>query len=370
MIRRSLIFWIPIVVAVTLGPALPVAQMSAQTETGTGASRERPLPFGATGTLGNIEIRVVSVIPDANDVIAEASGDDAQPPAGKQFFMVRIAMTNTRAQRVQPMMDVSFHAVGNSNVGYGNNPYECGYVPESQLDAPDLFEGASTEFNVCWVVDTTDVGSLVMYAERYSAEAGPEERWFSLDPETADQETAEATPFSVGDGLKKAQSSTDDTPDEVATPSVEGEGESQENPVPLGATKEVGTLYDVRVVSVTSNADQVILDENPNNEAPPDGQQFFLVRVALTYTGTEIGSPANDLTFVLIGDSGTTYVHYETSCGVAPDDVFLATDLFPGGTAEYGVCWAISTDDANASVMYVLHDETLDPIPVYFSLLT
>lgn len=368
MIRRSLIFWIPIVVALALGPALPVAQMSAQTETGTGASRERPLPFGATGTLANIEIRVVSVTPDASDVIVEANDDTTDLPAGKQFFMVRIMITNTSAQRVQPMLDANFHAVGESNVGYGNNPYECGYVPESQFDAPDLFEGASTEFNVCWVVETTDVDSLVMYAEQYSAEAGQEVRWFSLDPETADQDAAVVTPFI--EAKRAAQSSAEGTPDGVATPSVEGKGATEENPVPVGVAREVGPLYDVSVVSVMLNADQVILDENPNNDAPPDSQQFFLARVALTYTGTEVGTPWNDLTFVLVGDSGTEYVDYETSCGVAPDDLLLATDLFPGGTAEYSVCWTISTNDANASVMYVLHDETLDPIPVYFSLLT
>ena len=51
-----------------------------------------------------------------------------------------------------------------------------------------------------------------------------------------------------------------------------------------------------------------------------------------------------------------------------PDDSYLVTDLFEGGSAEFNVCWAIDSEDADSLVMYVESLFDFDADPVWFSL--
>jgi hypothetical protein len=54
--------------------------------------------------------------------------------------------------------------------------------------------------------------------------------------------------------------------------------------------------------------------------------------------------------------------------GTLSESVALAPEMFPGGTAEYEVCWQIDSKDADSLAMYVEPYFTADDSPVWFSL--
>ncbi|MDQ3539919.1 MAG: hypothetical protein M3440_04460, partial [Chloroflexota bacterium] len=72
------------------------------------------------------------------------------------------------------------------------------------------------------------------------------------------------------------------------------------------------------------------------------------------------------LNFQAVGDSNAGYATYTDTCGVIPDESFLVTDLFEGGSAEFNVCWAIDSEDAGSLVMYL--EAFFGGEPVWFSL--
>jgi hypothetical protein len=129
-------------------------------------------------------------------------------------------------------------------------------------------------------------------------------------------------------------------------------GESRDEPIELGETGEIGD-YEVAVVDVTPDADDIVAAENQFNEEPAEGTQFYLVRVAVTYTGSETGNPGFDLNFQAVGAGNVGYTTFEDTCGVTPDDEYSAGELFPDGAAEYNVCWQIDSEDADSLQMYV-----------------
>lgn len=57
-----------------------------------------------------------------------------------------------------------------------------------------------------------------------------------------------------------------------------------------------------------------------------------------------------------------------TRAEVIPDDSFLVTDLFEGRSAEFNVCWAIDSEDADSLVRYVESNIDFGSDPVWFSL--
>ncbi len=110
------------------------------------------------------------------------------------------------------------------------------------------------------------------------------------------------------------------------------------------------------------------MTENEFNNPPAEGKQFFIARVAVTYTGSESGMPASELNFQAVGAANAAYATFTDTCGVIPDDSYLVSDLFEGGSAEFNVCWAIDSEDAGSLVMYVESLFDFDSDPVWFSL--
>ncbi len=146
-----------------------------------------------------------------------------------------------------------------------------------------------------------------------------------------------------------------------------GDGSSRENPIALNGVGEVGD-YQISVIDVIPDATEIIAAENQFNEAPAIGNQFFMARVAVTYTGSETGTPWIDLNFQAVGASNVGYSEYDNSCGVIPDDGASVSELFEGGSVEFNVCWQVSTDDTPSLAMYIDELMSFDSVPVWFSL--
>lgn len=102
--------------------------------------------------------------------------------------------------------------------------------------------------------------------------------------------------------------------------------------------------------------------ENQFNEAPAPGNQFYMVRVAVTYVGASSGSPSS-LTFRSLGVSGVAFDQYQNSCGVLPDRL-PSNEAFPGGAVEGNVCWSIRSSDVASLTMLVADSDAA----TYFAL--
>lgn len=99
--------------------------------------------------------------------------------------------------------------------------------------------------------------------------------------------------------------------------------------VPVGKTVRSGP-WQVLVDSFTPNATDAIMDEG--NDAPPSGEDYVLVRMTLTYAGSEeAGEDYLFTDFVIVDDRGEEN-SWEEVRAAAPDDIFghAVTVLKPG----------------------------------------
>jgi hypothetical protein len=128
---------------------------------------------------------------------------------------------------------------------------------------------------------------------------------------------------------------------------------ARENPYAIGQTGAIGNGWNLRVVSVTPNAnDQVVAYHDPGgfeNHPPPPGAQDFMASIILTYTG---GGSSNAFDNVLDlldaeGSHNARYAYY--SCGVPPAPNFenVSGDLFSGQSITGNVCFQIAVNDVD-----------------------
>lgn len=145
---------------------------------------------------------------------------------------------------------------------------------------------------------------------------------------------------SLSDDLDAATGTDSESPaaaddaaaDDVTTDKAEAEG-TRENPYAFG--QQVSNDDWTVDLGKPKLADDIVKKENPYNEAPADGMEFWMVPVEATYTGAETGWPAMDISVAFVGDDAKTY---NDSCGVIPDDLMDVDELYEGGQAEGNVC--------------------------------
>jgi plastocyanin len=186
--------------------------------------------------------------------------------------------------------------------------------------------------------------------------------WFSLgnpidvvvDPNATPEPTKEPAP-------------TPTTVPATATTGDAGTGNTRNSPIPLNTTGQIAD-YEITVVSVTPNANDVVMAENQFNAAPAPDKQFFMARVTATYVGSATGTPWLDLNFQAVGVGNTGYSTFNDTCGVIPDDPINTSELFPGGSAEFNICWEIAATDQGTLVMYVEPSMSFNEDPTWFSL--
>jgi hypothetical protein len=148
-----------------------------------------------------------------------------------------------------------------------------------------------------------------------------------------------------------------------------GTGEARNSPLGVGRIGRVGD-FEVSVISVNKNATEAIIAASPYTERPVEGNQFFQVELSITYVGSTSMSPAFELSTKSVGNSSVSYDPINAMCNfvVEATSLYMATELFTGGTAEYTVCWDISSGDADSLVMYIEPTSQYNADPVWFSL--
>ena len=159
------------------------------------------------------------------------------------------------------------------------------------------------------------------------------------------------------------------TPAPTPTPETKrltGSLGSRGNPVPFGQAVRVGS-WEITVVKTAADATKDVINENPWNDPPEQGNQFFMVTVKAKYIGS--GSTRFDGSYRLraLGSSGVVYTTFENSCGAIPNE-FSDPELFRGGQIEGAECWQIASLDADSLVMILYPDFLSDDKRVWFSL--
>ncbi len=155
----------------TLELKSPLLEANGEVESVVG-TRENPVPIGTRVDLGNgWNLRVVEVIRDATRMVLKENRFNDPPESGSQFVLVKVEACYTGDDSSE-LSRYRLRVVGASAVAYDQG---CGVMPDPLPDS-EVFSGGCVEGYAGWEVKSSDVGSLVMYYDRY----GVERIYFSL----------------------------------------------------------------------------------------------------------------------------------------------------------------------------------------------
>lgn len=140
-----------------------------------GTSLENPMPIGQPlVSSGNWEVTVLSVISNANSIIAQTNQFNDPPDPGFQYVLARIRVYY-RGSGIG-----SFHAVRLTPTAGGilyDAGVSCGVFPD-RFYGVDIGTDRVREGNVCWHIKTADVPGLAMFDEWEDNRLRPS--WWSL----------------------------------------------------------------------------------------------------------------------------------------------------------------------------------------------
>lgn len=135
---------------------------------------------------------------------------------------------------------------------------------------------------------------------------------------------------------------------------------SRENPLAVG--DEFSTEDWTISIDTPHEATSDVLDENPFNDKPTDGFEYWIIPITATYTGDETGEPML-ITTAFVSSDSHTYDAANSSCGVVPDPLDQAGELYPDATATGNVCLQVP---AEADGLWSITADLLDD-PVFFT---
>lgn len=320
--------------------------MPATADDHAGADRTSPVPMGETGTIGEYEITVMEVTPDATEqmmaTIEEMTGE-AEPPVEGFVYTLVSMQVHKIAPEVEPEVQRQPLAPTMGLVGERDLGYEHGFPATDMCTSNEHVPSAMTRISpgetgtieICWQVDADDLASLTMYAiwdETLETETWT---WFALGDEVAD--TSFETP--VLEGSVVSESSTQD-------------------PISVGDVGMMGP-FEVKVVSVNPNATDEVLTLDPANEVPEDGQQYVRFILQVAYVGDDIAGLGGEDIGLTVALPDFSAMYADTDCSSATADRSWYTKIFPGGIHEREVCAIV--DSANAESLVLMVDTDVDP---------
>lgn len=149
---------------VVWGEAIPGHEQVFSRPESVGA-RGNPVPAGEAARVGDWEVTVLSVVPDAGQVVLAENSFNDPPAEGRRFFMVELAATYRGESSESVLWGLSMSAVGESLVAYGGFEDSCGVIPDDIESSAEVFPGGTVTGNVCWQVGDADADSLVLIVD-------------------------------------------------------------------------------------------------------------------------------------------------------------------------------------------------------------
>lgn len=148
--------------------------------------------------------------------------------------------------------------------------------------------------------------------------------------------------------------SQDDPADDEA---AEG---TRDNPLSAGDTMSTDDW--TIVLDTPYEATDDVLGENPFNDPPADGSEYWILPITATYTGDDTGEPML-ITTAFVSADGHTYDEGNSDCGVIPDPLDAAGELYADASATGNVCLEVP---AGADGLWSISADILDE-PVFFA---
>jgi hypothetical protein len=306
----------------------------AGTPAGIRGTLSSPVPAGRIADVGGgWKVQVLGVEADATATVLEENPFNDPPPDRSVFTLVRVRAGYYGTEDPVDWFDLSISALENSLELDG----DCGIVPDD-FPFAKVYAGGTIEGNVCFV-SSGDPSELTVFAEQF----------FSFDDERVFLEvgppaTVETMPALRGPQPGAAASAGRLDPIAAGTPTVIGADWT----VSVGAgrvgTGEVLSAYDF-------------------NDAPPAGNEFYLVDIDLTYTGAETGS-SFDLD---IGAVAASNITLDTFCGVIDNDFDFTQEVFPGGTLSGTACFIVPSEETDTVVVTARQAFDFDAVDFYFA---
>jgi hypothetical protein len=137
---------------------------------------------------------------------------------------------------------------------------------------------------------------------------------------------------------------------------------SQQHPIPLGSSGDLGDGWQIAITGVTPDAWSAIQSNSPGANGPPTNMQDFMVRLQATFSGSQSTTPAfSPYRLRLVGSSGSTYDSLDNSCGLTPDDISL--NQFANGVVRGNVCFTVRSSDVSSLLLY----DSQQTSPLYFA---
>lgn len=123
-------------------------------------TREDPIPIGTAFELDNgWQIKVLSVVPNADGIIKQENVYNPPPESENQYFLARIEAKNNGSD-VDKFNEYYFNVVGTSSVAY---EVSTDAKPPNPLPYTDVFPGGVVTGYICWEIKSSDADSLTMY---------------------------------------------------------------------------------------------------------------------------------------------------------------------------------------------------------------
>ena len=283
-------------------------------------------PIGTgLSTVDGFTVSVRATIPDATDLVLEASTLNEPPAEGNRYFIATVRVTVDEDELGNFNATNRFQAIADSGTIYDqlNIGDGCGFSIPDEFDITrTAFQGGSIQGNICMEVADEDVDSLELFDIRGDAEQGP--RW-ALSGEDADLELP-AAPAPTG---------------------------PRADPRPVGEEFTLGDDWTVRVVDTIPDAAEQVEAASPTNEPAGEGRQYFLTALEVTYSGEEEDALFPDSRLRATGNStALVYDHSKDSCGFGIPDTLPLRFFQPDETFTGTLCLEVFSQDVDELLLF------------------
>ena len=287
--------------------------------------RDTPVPLGDIADIGGgWRLQILGVTPSGAAAVAQANQFNEPPPPGSDFTLVEVALGYFGLDDPKSLFEPTISALGAANVELAE---DCGVLP-NQLDITlDVFAGGVVTGNICFVTTPEDVPNLQLYG---SGDLFSGDDVFLAATGTPSESGRMATIPGIQDGAAAS--------------------EAWRSPVPVGTSADIGDGWSATVSSPAYDVTDAVAAENQFNEPPPEGFRFVAVDLALTFNGE-----GSDNGFTVATKAVSTgNVQLGGNCGVVPNQIDPAVDVFTGGTIAGAACFIVPADQIAGLVAYLV----------------
>lgn len=118
-------------------------------DSGGAGTVDSPLALGATATVGDWKVTVVSYKPNATQQVLEANQFNDKPGSGSSYGLIRVKATFEGTGKGNPGMDIRASFVGSDSREYSDS--DCGAVtPNDMSSEPDVFKNGKVDGTFCF----------------------------------------------------------------------------------------------------------------------------------------------------------------------------------------------------------------------------